>query len=72
MKQLRKGTGFTLIEICVAIAIVALGILTAVSILAPALQWAGDAKRDFTAGDAALSAIAYLNSGQAMGGTVAP
>lgn len=60
----RRGEGgFTLIEICVAIAIVALGILTAMSILVPALRWAGDARRELTVGQTMMSAMDDLNSG---------
>ena len=54
--------GFTLIEICVAIAIVALGILTAMSILVPALRWAGDARREMTVGQAVIDFMSLANS----------
>lgn len=55
MRNIRSG--FTLIEICVALGVVAIGILTAMSILVPALRWAGEAKTDMTAAEAAITAV---------------
>lgn len=63
MKRRSGASGFTLIEVCVAIAIVALGIMTAMAILVPALRWAGEAQKDFTAAEAALTCANYLCAG---------
>ncbi len=58
-----SSNGFTLIEICVAIIIVALGILTSMSILLPALKWAGESRKDLAVVQAVESAIAYAEAG---------
>lgn len=59
----RQNSGFTLLEICIAIAIFAIGILTSLSVLVPAVRWGADAKNDFTAAEAALSAAEFLQAG---------
>lgn len=64
-----KNQGFTLIEICVAIAIVAMGILTAMSILTTSIRWAADAKKEITVVDATISAIEALESMTTIGTT---
>lgn len=63
-----SGNAFTLIEVCVALGIVALGILTAMTILISSLQQAATAKRDFMAADAAMSAVGFLNAGGTLSG----
>lgn len=63
----RQDSGFTLLEICIAIAIFAIGILTAMSVLVPAVRWGAEAKNDFTAAEAALSAAEFLQAGGTLG-----
>lgn len=64
-----KGNrGFTLLEVCIAIGIFAIGCLTAMSAMVPAVRWGADAKRDFTAADAALSAVECLCAGGTLAG----
>lgn len=54
---------FTLLEICLAIAIFSIGVLTAMSVLVPAVRWGSEAQVDFSAAPAALSAVSYFNGG---------
>lgn len=61
-----RQAGFTLLEICIAIAIFAIGALTSMSILVPAVRWGADAQNDFAAAEAAVSAAEYLMTGKAM------
>lgn len=63
MKNVSKN-GFTLLEICVAIAIVAVGIMTSMSMLAKSLEWAGNSKRDLAVTEAVQSAVAGLRAGE--------
>ena len=63
----RQDSGFTLLEICVAIAIFAIGVLPSLSVLVPAVRWGAEAKTDFTAAEAALSAAEFLQAGGDLG-----
>lgn len=58
-----KQNGFTIIEVCVAIGIVAIGILTALSILLPTVVWSHTAKNDLKVIDATISSIQDYNAG---------
>lgn len=55
--------GFTLIEITIALAIMSMGILSAMSILTPAVKWGANAREEFGAAQAIQSAIINLNAG---------
>lgn len=54
---------FTLLEICLAIAIFAIGVLTAMGVLVPAVRWGAEAQVDFSVAGAALTAVEYFNAG---------
>ncbi|GHV21109.1 hypothetical protein AGMMS49959_09670 [Planctomycetales bacterium] len=59
---MKHSARFTLIEIAIAIAVFAIGILTAMAILVPSVRWGADAKTDFTAAEAALNLMQTANN----------
>ncbi|MDR0867075.1 MAG: hypothetical protein LBP75_01190 [Planctomycetota bacterium] len=59
---MKHSARFTLIEIAIAIAVFAIGILAAMAILVPSVRWGADAKTDFTAAEAALNLMQTANN----------